>query len=563
MTPTGPPAVPPADADVDAETGPWPELVGPVADQPYPTRRELLDEAAPSKAARGLRTTLTDTYTIVLQVGIAFLLLLGGSGSLRNALRSGLASGADGPGWIPQTSAVLLAIGLSCSLILFGLAAWCRLGPVSLGTAPTTWWTPLPVPRGELLRPVVRNRAVGTALAGGAFTAWTSSVAFGVAGELTGSTVLGGLVGGFAVGAGVAAAGYALVVRPAVGAGVEALLRVGRILDGTGVGIVLALTVSAVIGISVDAVHPRTVVVPAAVVGLGALVVLVLVGRPAWISVGDIPSPSFRRGASRLERLTSSVLQFDIREMGRALSADSGGRVRRRMRFPRVTGAFRAVVAADLVLLRRQPRRLVTAGVLVLVPLVLASGTSAHRAVAALLLWLAGYAAATTLSEPARGLALAPAAARTLPISATNIVLAHWVPVAVLMTVWGAVAVPLAVTTSGLVHGEAPGTAWWTWALLGALAGPGFAAAGLRGAVRPDPDLSGPVIATAMGGLPPGAVAATSTGPDLAILVSVPILLAVLSRGAFDWLLLGQFAATLAAFAIGWAYSAHRARKIS
>ncbi|WP_328292108.1 DUF6297 family protein [Kineococcus sp. NBC_00420] len=549
--------------DVEPEVEPWPELVGPFADQPYPTRRELLDEAAPSKAARGLRATFTDTYTVVLQVGIAFLLLLGGSGGLRNALRSGLATSGDGPGWLPQTSAVLLSVGLSCSVIAFGLAAWCRLGPVSLATAPTTWWTPLPVPRADLLRPVVRNRALGTALAGGLFTAWSSSVAFGVAGDLSGSTVTGGLLGGFAVGAGVAAAGYALVVRPAVGAGVEALLRVGRVLDGIGVGLVLALAASAVVGISVDAVHPRTVVVPAVVVGVGALVALVLVGRPAWSSVGEIPSPSLRRGASRLERLTSSVLQFDIREMGRALSADSGGRVRRRARFERVTGPVRAVIAADLVLLRRQPRRLVTAGVLALVPFVLAAGTSAHRAVAALLIWIAGYAAATTLSEPARGLALAPAAARTLPISATNIALARWIPVAALMAVWGAVAVPLAVTTSGLLHGETQGTAWWSWALLGALAGPGFAAAGLRGAVRPDPDLSGPVISTAMGGLPPGAAAATTTGPDLAVLVSVPVLLAVLSRAAFDWLLLGQLAATLAAFGIGWAYAAHRARKIS
>ncbi|MBB2899943.1 hypothetical protein FHR75_000731 [Kineococcus radiotolerans] len=551
---TGPAAGPRPDA---------PLLVGPLADQPHPTRRELLDEAAPSKAARGLRATLTDTYTTLLQVGIAFLLLLGGSGSLREALRSGLARSGEGPGWLPQTSAVVLAVGLSCSVIAFGLAAWCRLGPVSLPTAPTTWWTPLPVPRADLLRPVVRNRALGTALAGGLFTAWTSSVAFGVSGDLSGATVAGGLLGGFAVGAGVAAAGYALVVRPAVGAGVEALLRAGRVLDGVGVALVLALAGSAVVGIRVDAVHPRAVLVPAVVVGTAALLVLAAVGRPAWSRVGEIPSPSLRRGASRLERLTSSVLQFDVREMGRALSADSGARRRRRARFTRVGGPVRAVLAADVVLLRRQPRRLVTAGVLALVPFVLASGTSAHRAVGALLLWLAGYAAATTLSEPARGLALVPAAARTLPISATGVVLVRWVPVAVLCSAWGALAVPLAVTASGLLHGGSPGTAWWSWALLGALAGPGFAAAGLRGAVRPDPDLSGPVIATAMGGLPPGAAAATTTGPDLAVLVSAPILLAVLARGAHDWLLLGQLVATLAAVGIGWAYAAHRARKIS
>jgi len=539
------------------------ELVGPLADQPYPTRRELLDEAAPSKAARGLRSTLADTYTVALQVGIAFLLLLGGSGSLRDALRSGLASTGDGPGWLAQTSAVLTAVGLSAAVICFFLAVWCRLGPVSLGTAPTTWWTPLPVPRGDLLRPVVRNRAIGTALAGGLFTAWASSVAFGVAGELNSSTVVGGLAGGFAVGAGLAGIGYLLLVRPAVRSGVPALLRAGRVLDAIGVVLVVALAATAVVGFSIDAVHPRTVVVPAVVIAVGAVVAGLVWGAPAFRTAGDVPSPALRRGASRLERLTSSILQFDVREMGRALSADGTGRVSRRRRFERVRGPVSAIVAADVLLLQRQPRRLVTAGVLALLPFLLAAGTSAHRAVLALLLWLAGYAAATTLSEPARGLALVPAAARLFPLSASTIVRVRWIPVAVAMTVWGAVAYPLAVTTSGLLHGEAVGASWWSWALLGALAGPGFAAAALRGAVRPDPDLSGPVVATAMGGLPPGAAAATTTGPDLAVLVTVPVLLAVISRGAFDLLLAGQLLASAAAVGLGWWYAAHRARKIS
>ncbi|MGI4896842.1 MAG: hypothetical protein ACRYF3_17200, partial [Janthinobacterium lividum] len=131
------------------------------------------------------------------------------------------------------------------------------------------------------------------------------------------------------------------------------------------------------------------------------------------------------------------------------------------------------------------------------------------------------------------------------------------------MTVWGAVAVPLAATTSGLLHGETGGTAWWAWAVLGALAGPGWAAAAVRGALRPDPDLSQPVISTAMGSLPPGAAAATTTGPDLAVLVTVPVLLALLARGAFPLLIAGQVLATAVAFGIGWGYGAHRLRRIS
>lgn len=544
------------------------EIPGPLADRPYPTRRDLVREAAPSKSARGLRASVTDTYTTLLEVALATLFLIGGSSSLRTSLQAGLASAADGPGALATTSAVLTAAGLACALVLFGLAALCRLGPVSLGTAPTTWWTPLPVPRADLLRPVLRTRALVAALAGGLVVAWAASVAFGVTGDLTSATLAPGLLGGFALGAGTAVAGYALVLRPAIRGGVPALLRAGAVLDAVGVALVLALAASAVAGVAVDAVHPRTIAGPAAVVAVAAVLVLAVAGARSWRDVEDTPAPSLRRGAARLERLTSSVLQFDVREFGRALAADGPGRRRlsRRpvgRRLPRVTGPASAVLAADLLLLRRQPRRLVTAGVLALVPFVLAAGTSAHRAVAALLLWLFGYAAATTLAEAARGMALAPAAARTLPVSSTRIVIVRWVPIALAMTLWGAVAVPLAATTSGLLHGETTATAWWAWALLGALAGPGWAAAALRGAVRPDPDLSAPVISTAMGSLPPGAAAATTTGPDLAVLVTVPVLLALLSREASPLLLAGQLVATAVAFGIGWAYAAHRMRRVS
>lgn len=542
-------------------------LPGPVADQPYPTRRELVREAAPSRSARGLRSTLTDTYTTVLEVGIATLLLLGGSASLRGALQSGLDSTGDGPGFVPSTSAVLSSAGLAVCLVLLGLAALCRLGPVSLGTAPTTWWTPLPVPRAALLRPVLRQRAVVAAVAGGAVVGWAASVAFGVTDELTTATLLPGLAGGAGLGAGLALAGYVLVSRPAIRGKVAVLLRLGTVLDVTALLLLVALTASAFARVPLDALHPRTLVLPAVVAGAAALAVLLTLGVRSWRDVASTPSPSLRRGAARLERLTSSLLQIDVREFGRALAADSPRRVRSRRRVGAraawVSGADTAVWAADLFLLRRQPRRPVLAGALVLLPFVVAAGTSAHRAVAALLLWVAGYAAATTLSEAARSMVLTPAAARTLPLGTTRLVALRLLPVGAAMALWGAVAVPLAATTSGLVHGETSGTAWWAWALLGAVAGPGWAAAALRGAVRPDPDFSGPAISTAMGGLPPGAAAATTTGPDLGLLVVVPVLLAMLARGAFPLLVGGQVLATAAAVAIAWAYAAHRMKKVS
>ena len=74
--------------------------------------------------------------------------------------------------------------------MLLGLAALCRLGPVSLGTAPTTWWTPLPVPRAALLRPVLRQRAVVAAVAGKDVT-WLKAQAFAL------SAAIAALAGAF------------------------------------------------------------------------------------------------------------------------------------------------------------------------------------------------------------------------------------------------------------------------------------------------------------------------------------------------------------------------------
>jgi len=541
-------------------------LPGPAAGEPLPTRADLVSEAAPSRAARGLRTTVYDVYTTVLQTGIGGGLLLGASGSLRTALQAGLSSTGDGPGLVSRTSGVLTSAGLAVAAVLVLLGALCRIGPVSLGTAPTAWWTPLPVQRRELLRPVLRQRAVVSAVVGAVICGWAGSIAVGTSPHLGAAGFASALGGGALLGAALGLGGYALVTRPAITAGTRAVVRTGAVLDALALAVVVALAVSAVVGLAVDEVDPSTLVVPALVAVVLAVAAVLTAGAASWRDVGDTSSVSLRSGAARLGRLTSSVLQADVRELGRALAADATGRRRRRRgasRVPWASGPASAVWSADWLLLRRQPRRFLTAAAFALVPLVVAAGTGAPRGVLALLLWLTGYWAATTLSEPARSMALVPAAARALPVSQTRLPLLRLVPVAALMALWGAVAVPLAVTTSGLLHGEASGTAWWAWALLGAFAGPGWAAAALRGALRPDPDLSRPAMSTAMGSLPPGAIAAVSTGPDLAVLVTVPVLLAVLSRGAFPLLLQGQVLASAVAAGLGWWYAAHRARKLA
>ncbi|WP_337060902.1 DUF6297 family protein [Kineococcus sp. G2] len=541
-------------------------LPGPAAGEPLPGRRDLVREAAPARSARGLRATVADAYTALLQAGIAALLLLGASSSLRGALQRGLAATEDGPGPAPEAPAVLTCAGLACCVLLLALAAISRLGPVSLGAARTAWWAPLPVPREQLLRPVVRTRALVAAAAGAVVVAWAVSVALGVTGGLT-AAALPALAGAAALGAATACAGYALQLGPAVRGDVDGLLRAATALDATAAALVVALAASALAGLGVGGVAPAALLLPGACAAAAAALVLVTAGRRGLRAVGGAPASSLRRGAARLERLTSSVLQVDVRELGRALAADGPGRVppgRRPpgARAPWVRGPATAVLAADARLLRRQPRRLVTAAVLALVPFVVAAGTSAHRGAVAVLLWAAGYAAATTLAESVRGSALAPAAARALPIAAGRLVLVRWLPVAAASALWGAVAVPLAATTGGLVH-AGTGTGWGAWALLGALAGPGWAAAAVRGALRPDPDHSRPAIATPAGPVSPGAAAAVTTGPDLAAVATLPVLLALLARSAPPQLLTGQLVVTALAVAVGWAYAAHRARRLS
>ncbi len=55
---------------------------------------------------------------------------------------------------------------------------------------------------------------------------------------------------------------------------------------------------------------------------------------------------------------------------------------------------------------------------------------------------------------------------------------------------------------------------------------PAWAAASLRGATRPDPDGSGPVVSTPMGVLPAGVGATLLQGVDVGVAGSLPLLAA-------------------------------------
>lgn len=86
-------------------------------------------------------------------------------------------------------------------------------------------------------------------------------------------------------------------------------------------------------------------------------------------------------------------------------------------------------------------------------------------------------------------------------------------------------------------------------ALLVAAAG-SFGAAAVRGAYRPPPSWSAPLLATPAGAVPTGALSMVTRGPDLAIMGTIPVLVAMVSDMP-GWELVGlQVLFTAAALAL-------------
>jgi hypothetical protein len=151
--------------------------------------------------------------------------------------------------------------------------------------------------------------------------------------------------------------------------------------------------------------------------------------------------------------------------------------------------------------------------------------------------------AATALGEPSRRAAAAPAADRTLPLDAAVVVRARAVlPLAVLVLICG---------TSALLVGQGAGSALG-WLALGVAAAPAWAGATVRAGYRPDLDWSGPVLASPMGAVPTGVSATLVRGPDVGVLGTVPVALALLLGAVPPVLIAVQlfWSLTLLAFAV-------------
>ena len=423
-----------------------------------------------------------------------------------------------------RLTAVAVAVALAGGLV----AVLARLGPVSATPATAAWWLSLPADRRGLLRGELRR----VALLGGA-----AAVAVGVPVALTLGRTPAGVLAGVAAGALLALAAVGLlVVRQAAG-------REGGLPGVAGAGTVLALAGPAAAGClaagaGVD-VPWRLGGAGSVPLTAGALTVLlglaVLALAAADRRLGRLPAGELRASGETVQYATASVVSLDTRELGRALRT-TVRRPRRRPAWRWVRRPWQAVVAGDLAVLIRSPARWgqLLAGAALPVLAARTSGLAELPALVAVAVVLGWGTVATALGEPSRRAAAAPAADRSLPIGAAEVVRARvLVPVAVLVPVCG---------LSALLVGQGAGVPA-TWLALGAAAAPAWAGAAVRAGYRPDLDWSGPVLASPMGAVPVGVTATLVRGPDVGVLGTAPVALA---------LLLGTVPPVLVAVQLGW-----------
>jgi hypothetical protein len=495
--------------------------------------RRLTRRSAAQRAVTTWWTRLEDAWSTAASVAIGLAVLGGWLASVRDEIAS-RAPVSDTPLPSSVTAAVTLVVAGAALVSLLD-----RLGPISAGPAAAAWWLPLPADRRNLLRGDLIRVAgfcagvvavLGTPLTlvwadrpslatvGAAVVAW-SAVAAGLAGAVA-LRQTRGHNGGLATGAGAVAVAVSAVA--AVPATVPALART--------VGRLTALDLPAIP-------LPATLAVVAA-----ALLILVAADR----GLGRIGAGSLRMLGSTSAYASASVFSMDTRDLGRALARSRRRSPARPRRFRRVTRAWQAVAAADLVLLTRSPWQVGQLVVATAIPVlaIRTEGLDRLPAAGAAGLLLGWLTAAVAVGHPARQAHAAPALDRLLPLSPGRLVAARCVAPALVLT--------LVCGCGGLLIGQGSGdAAAWTALALGTV--PVWTAAALRGAYRPELDWSGPVVSTPMGALPAGIGATLVQGVDVGLVGSLPVIAAILLGGSPSPVLVGvqwAWAGTLAAAAL-------------
>ncbi|MFC4555604.1 DUF6297 family protein [Georgenia faecalis] len=478
------------------------------------------------RSSTSVSDLLGDVYTVILTLAVTGAIVAGVAARL----------GADVAGREPVTQAHLDVRWVSVLAAVAALAAVAgllgRLGPVSLGSAESGWWLPLPGDRRSLLTPAAL-RWPGFAGATGALGGLLLALALAPS-----PTVLLVAVTGV-LGAGVGVALGAVL-------GLAQARRRGRRLMMRASDTLLALVpVGALVLGLVPTAPPRLLGAPV----VSAAVVAVLAGMAVVVMLRRLPDlrdAELRERGAVTGQLRGAALSMDTRELGRALSQEATPAQRSRSaRLRWLRGARRrpglALVTADALLLARSTRHVVQLAVGACLPLaaLLVAAPAPSALLAALL--VGAWVAALGTAEGARWAEMAPVVDAILPLSARAV---RWwrlaVPTAT-MVLWS-LAVFAAVAWR---YGDAG-----PWLALAVLSAPVWAAGVHRSAYRAAPDWSGPLVITPMGAFPPGMSSFALKGPDVAILGAAPVAVALLVGTAPPLLLAVQAVLTAVVLAV-------------
>lgn len=499
--------------------------------------RQYTFRAGLSRTEGGLMELVSEVYTSIL----GGLTLLTMAGALVVALRhslgvgdeSALLASAVAPGFhsvtLLQASATVL-LTLAAAL----LSVEMTMGPVAMTLPQTAWWLGLPVRRRGFIQPgflksliwpslgaiiVVLPMALGMsanptpgslalAVLCGLGLAW---LLYGIASwcQITGS----GKWLKKAMGAITLLAPLTLVATALYNnvAGADAV-------TGAQTAWLEYLPTSWPLLVADGATWPLLVV--AVALGLLALV---------YLNLERISTAALKSSAAAGAYAASSLLSMDATELSRSLSAapaTGSSRIRLKLIFKGGTVHSRSVktlLSTHATMALRSPAMLLRVLVLAAIPASLASVEFLGNAILiAVAIYLCAHFAATALGATARFSAGNPAVDTLMPLPAKSVRLVHYAIPAVVMTLWAPVCFGLLL---------ALGVGSPLLLLLATLAGPGLGAVTLRAAFRPTPDWNMPAVASPTGPIPTGAIKSFLVGPDLSLIVLLPVLICLVSGG--------------------------------
>jgi len=502
-----------------------------VIEEGLPTGREVrrwTRSRSRHHAEAGISSLLGDIYTAFLSIAIAASMVLSLASTLAPKDGSRARGAIEGPGLDPGWLAVLPALAATAALV--GLVT--RLGPLALSAAESTWWLPLPTERRTLLRRTA-YRWPGVAVLTGGFGGFAVGLALGD----QPASVAAGVVFG-------AAANVALVVVAGLTQTRPRLHRSLRL--AADLGLVTVPVAGLLLAFGGWAPPPLTGLLFG---GSVLLIVVAIVLTVIWDGqLAEVPGVSLRSQGAAADEALVAVLSLDPRGLGRALAARAEPSRRKRsltlfwlVWVPPRRRPEAALITSDLLLFLRTPRHVVQVLLAACLPVLVLATPKPNVAGLATTLVAAAYIAALATVEGARRAQVNPALDSALPLDQHTVRRCRLAFPTMVMLIWALVETALLAWRYGDLGG---------WLLLGVLGAPAWAAAAARAAYRPLPDFSAPQIYTPMGALPPGVSGIVTQGPDLALIGSVPLIVALILGAVPTAVLLLQLVLTFGAVTV-------------